>query len=63
MKFRRSIYFVKDINAGDMITQDHVRRIRPGYGLPPKLESKIIGKLAKKDIKAGTASSWELISD
>jgi len=61
IKFRRSVYFVQDISAGDVITQDHIRRIRPGYGLPPKLEKEIIGKLAKKDIKAGTATSWELI--
>jgi len=63
MKFRRSIYFVKDIKAGDVITQEHVRRIRPGYGLPPKLEKDIIGMFAKKDIEAGTASSWELIGE
>jgi N-acetylneuraminate synthase len=63
IKFRRSVYFVKDINAGDVITKEHIRRIRPGYGLPPKLEKRIIGKLAKKDIKAGTATCWDLIDE
>jgi len=63
IKFRRSVYFVKDIKAGDIITKEHVRRIRPGFGLPPKLEKEIIGKLAKKDIKSGTATSWELIDE
>jgi N-acetylneuraminate synthase len=63
IKFRRSVYFVKDINAGDVITKEHIRRIRPGYGLPPKLEKGIIGKLAKKNIKAGTATCWDLIDE
>ena len=61
IKFRRSIYFVKDISAGDIITKDHIRRIRPGFGLPPKFEKEIIGKVAKKDTKSGTATSWDLI--
>lgn len=63
IKFRRSVYFVKDISAGDVITKEHVRRIRPGFGLPPKFEKEIIGKVAKKDIKLGTATSWELIDE
>jgi N-acetylneuraminate synthase len=63
IKFRRSVYFVKDISAGDVISKEHVRRIRPGFGLPPKFEKEIIGKVAKKDIKLGTATSWELIDE
>jgi len=63
IKFRRSVYFVKDISAGDVISKEHVRRIRPGFGLPPKFEKEIIGKVAKKDIKSGTATSWELIDE
>jgi pseudaminic acid synthase len=63
IKFRRSIYFVKDISAGDVITQEHIRRIRPGFGLSPKFEKEIIGKVVKKDIKSGTATSWELIDE
>ena len=63
IKFRRSVYFVKDMKAGDVITKEHVRRIRPGFGLPPKFEKEIIGKLAKIDIKSGTATSWELIDE
>ncbi len=62
VKFRRSVYFVKDINAGNVITKEHIRRIRPCYGLPPKLEQELIGKTVKIDIKAGTATSWELIN-
>ena len=63
IKFIRSVYFVKDMKAGDIITKEHVRRIRPGFGLPPKFEKEIIGKLAKIDIKSGTATSWELIDE
>lgn len=63
IKFRRSVYFVKDISAGDVISKDHVRRIRPGFGLPPKFEKEIIGKVAKKDIKSGTATSWDLMNE
>jgi N-acetylneuraminate synthase len=61
-KFRRSLYFVKDIKAGDLITEDNVRSVRPGFGLPPKYLEQIIGKVAVQDIKANTATSFELIS-
>jgi pseudaminic acid synthase len=63
IKFRRSVYFVEDINTGDIITKNHIRRIRPGYGLPPKFEKDIIGKTLKKSVKAGTATSWGLINE
>ena len=63
IKFRRSVYFVKDIKAGEVISKECVRRIRPGFGLPPKFEKEIIGKVAKKDIKSGTATSWELMNE
>jgi N-acetylneuraminate synthase len=61
VKFRRSIYFVKDLKAGDIITKDSIRRIRPGFGLAPKNESDIIGKKVKKDVTVGTATSFDLI--
>ena len=62
IKFRRSLYFVKDIRKGEIITKEHIRSIRPGFGLPTKLEKDIIGRLAKKDIKSGTATNYNLIS-
>ena len=61
VKFRRSLYFVKDIQKGEIVTERHIRSIRPGFGLPPKFEKDIIGKLAKTNIKSGTAVSYELI--
>lgn len=60
LKFRRSLYFVKKINAGEIITQDHVRSIRPGYGLEPKYLSDIIGK---KVLTNKTCGSPVLCSD
>lgn len=63
LTFRRSLYFVKDIKQGEVITDLHVKRIRPGFGLPPKYYEQIIGRKCKKDIKRGTAVQWELIDD
>ena len=59
MKFRRSIYAVKDIFEGEIITQENIRRIRPGYGLKPKYFDDVLGKKASKMIKRGTALKWE----
>lgn len=52
--FRRSIFAVKDIKAGEPFTPDNVRCIRPSFGAPPKLYKSLIGKTAKADIKSGT---------
>jgi len=52
--FRRSLYAVKDIKAGEQFTHENVRSIRPGYGLPPKFLVDIIGKVNKVDKKRGT---------
>lgn len=57
-KFRRSIYVVKDIKAGELLTNENIRRIRPGFGLPPKHIDDVLGKTAKIDIERGTALSW-----
>ncbi len=61
VKFRRSVYFVRDIKAGAVITEEDVRRIRPGFGLAPKFEAELIGKKVNANIKAGTATNWSLI--
>ena len=55
VKFRRSLYFVKDIKEGEVITKEHVKSIRPGYGLPPKYLNEIIGKKSKHTVTKGTA--------
>lgn len=59
--FRRSLYAVKDIKNGEEFTQENIRAIRPGYGLPPKHYNEVIGKIAKSDIKLGTALNFNLI--
>jgi N-acetylneuraminate synthase len=63
VKFRRSVYFVKNLQAGEIITQAHIRRIRPGFGLAPKFEANIIGKSVKVNVTRGTAVSWDLINE
>ena len=61
-KFRRSLYFVKDLKRGALITSDSVRSVRPGYGLSPKFLFKIIGKKTITDIKANTPVLSEKIN-
>ena len=51
--FRRSLFAVKDIKAGDKITADNVRSIRPGYGIAPKFFKEISGKTATKNLERG----------
>ena len=51
--FRRSLYFVEDVEAGDILTPDKVRRIRPGYGLEAKYFDEVIGSTARKPAKRG----------
>jgi len=63
LKFRRSLYFVKNMKAGDVITADSVRSVRPGYGLLPKLFESILGKRIKRDILANTPTSIDLIDE
>lgn len=54
VKFRRSLYFVKDMEAGEVITADCVRSVRPGLGMPPKHIDKILGKTTHQSVKFGT---------
>lgn len=61
VKFRRSLYFVRDVREGEVVERDAVRSIRPGYGLPPKYLDDIVGRRAKQGIAAGTPVSWELL--
>jgi len=59
--FSRSLYIVKNIKKGELITEANVRSIRPGFGLHPKHYGKILGKKVNKDLKKGTAMSFEYI--
>jgi len=53
VKFRRSLYFVKDLKAGDIIAEDAVRSVRPGFGLAPKHLPDVLGKHVKSDVSYG----------
>jgi len=59
--FRRSLYIVKDLKAGEVLTRENVRAIRPGLGLPPKYIDRILGVRVLRDINRGTALSWDLL--
>jgi N-acetylneuraminate synthase len=61
MMFRRSLYAVKDIAAGEVLTAENVRSIRPGYGLAPKHLSNMLGRRARLAISRGTPMSFDLI--
>jgi len=61
IKFRRSIYFARDLSAGDIITSTDVKVIRPGYGLLPKYMERLIGSRVLVDIKRGSATSLDMI--
>jgi pseudaminic acid synthase len=58
--FRRSLYVVQDVQAGDVLTKENIRAIRPGLGLPTKFLNVVLGKIVDRDIVRGTAVSWEL---
>ena len=53
-RFRRSVYVVEDVRKGEVITEDNVRRIRPGFGLHPKFLDEIIGEQFAEDVARGT---------
>jgi len=59
--FRRSLYVVKDLKAGDKLSTDNVRAIRPGLGLPTKYLEQVLGKTVKHAVARGTALSWDLM--
>lgn len=61
LRFRRSLYILKDVKEGEVLNLENVRAIRPGLGLPPKNLDLILGKRVKMDIKTGTPLSWDHI--
>jgi len=58
--FRRSLYVVEDMRAGERFTERNLRAIRPGKGLPPALYTRVLGRIVKEDVKRGTPLSWDL---
>ena len=62
VKFRRSLYFIKDMKAGEVITSDTVRSVRPGFGLPPKHYETVLGKRINRDASVGTPFAWDFLA-
>lgn len=60
LQYRRTLYVVKDMQAGDIFDLENLRAIRPGLGLPTKYLESVLGRAARRDISRGTALSWEL---
>lgn len=58
----RSLFVVKDIKAGEKLTESNIRSIRPGYGLHPKYYNDVVGKFAKIDLEKGTPLSFDMIN-
>ena len=61
LQFRRSLYVVENMKAGDVFTEKNLRRIRPGMGLSPKYYDALLGRCVKCDVKRGTPVSWDLV--
>ena len=60
--FRRSLFVVRDVQKGEVFTEENVRSIRPGYGLSPRHLKDVLGRRAAQDIQQGIPLGWELIS-
>lgn len=61
LRFRRTLYVVKDMKAGEVFTTENVRAIRPGGGLPPKWYHLLLGKKVTRDVDKGAPLTWDLI--
>jgi pseudaminic acid synthase len=60
-EFARSLFVVRDVEAGELLTEESVRSIRPGFGLRPKYLREILGKRARRDVKKGTPLTWDMV--
>ena len=60
--YRRSLYIVQDLKAGDVLTEKNVRAIRPGLGLPAKYLSVVLGRRINRELSRGTGLRWEFLS-
>ncbi len=63
LKFRRSLYFIKDMLAGEQITAECIKSIRPGFGLAPKAYPTVLGRRTKIQVRRGTPVDWKLLAE
>lgn len=63
VKFRRSLYFVRDLKAGEVVTAESIRSVRPGFGLMPRELDRVISQRVTKDVRAGTPVKWEYFDE
>ena len=61
LKFRRSLYIAQDMAAGDILTRENLRRVRPGMGLPAKYVDLLLGRKVNRSVTKGTPVSWDLL--
>jgi pseudaminic acid synthase len=61
LQFRRSLYIAQDLKAGDLLTSENVRAIRPGFGLPTEHLEEVLGTTVKLDVERGTPLSWDML--
>lgn len=61
MRFRRSVYIAEDVKAGELLTPENLRVIRPGFGLPPRDFGKLLGRRVNRDLRMGDAMRWEYV--
>lgn len=59
VQFRRSLYFVKSLKRGEVVTADAIRSVRPGFGLPPKHFDELVGKRLSQDVEINSATRWD----
>lgn len=63
LAFRRSLYVAADLKAGDLLTRENLRCVRPGFGLPPRHLDDLVGQRVARDVAAGTPMDWSLLKD
>jgi len=62
LAFRRSLFVVRDVTAGEVFSEENIRSIRPSYGLPPRYLTDILGRKASRRIARGTPLTWDLVA-
>ena len=63
LAFRRSLYVARDARAGDVLTLQNLRCVRPGFGMEPRFMDAVLGRRLRRDAMAGTPLSWDLLAD